>query len=131
DGIWRMALDGQISHPLSGFNYPASITSGPDGKLWFTGSYQNEVGSLAIDGRKALFHLASGCDPQQITAGPRWLWVACGSAHTIYRVSTRGGRTAFAVPSDFATLGGIVQAPDRSVWFTATGKPLLGQLVLG
>ena len=89
------------------------------------------MGSLTTAGQKTLFHLATGCDPQQITAGPRSLWVACGSAHTIYRVSTRGGRTAFAVPSDFATLGGIVQAPDRSVWFTATGNPLLGQLVLG
>jgi virginiamycin B lyase len=130
DGIYRMGLDGQLSHPLSGFNYPASITSGPDGKLWFIGIYQDEVGSLTTDGQKQLFHLGSGCSPEQISAGPRVLWVACGSAHTIYRVSTKGVRTAFAIPSDFSTLSGIVQAPDRSVWFTAPGDALLGRLVL-
>src|SRR5207302_4323922 len=70
DGIWRMALDGQVSHVLSGFNYPASITAGPDGKLWFTGSYQDEVASLTTDGQKQLLPLPAGCDPPPITAGP-------------------------------------------------------------
>jgi virginiamycin B lyase len=131
DGISRLSLNGKVSHVWSGLNYPSAIVTGPDGKLWFTGVYQDEVVSLTTGGTARLFTLQNNCAPEHISAGTRSLWVTCSNAHLIYRVSTRGRRTAFPVSSDFATLGGIVQAADGAVWFTDPANPLLGHLVTG
>lgn len=131
DGIARMSMSGQVTEPWRGLNYPSALTTGPDGKLWFTGVYQDEVGSLTTSGQARLFPLGDyNCSPEAIASGDGSLWVPCSGESRIYRVSTQGTLKSFAVPSDFSDLGGIVQAPDGSIWFTDLAHPLLGQLLL-
>lgn len=65
DSIGRITLDGTISEfETPDTQHPISITSGPDGALWFTGglpreySFQSYIGRITRDG--AVGRLAVG-----------------------------------------------------------------------
>lgn len=104
-------------------SYPAEITVGPDGRIWFT-----EAGTPARIGRFApstgVFrefntpHPDSG--PYGITSGPDGnLWFTDYNYDTVVRLTTTGTMTPFSVPTDCRPAI-ITSGPDGNLWFTCT-----------
>jgi sugar lactone lactonase YvrE len=99
--------------------YPAGITAGPHGKLWFTERYGNRIGRITPQGHIKEFPLPSTDQPRRIVAGPRRdLWFT--TAETVGRITLHGVPTIFTQgigrPQDIA-LGA-----DGALWFTNIGE---------
>src|SRR5262245_38182118 len=57
--------------PLSANSRPTSITTGPDGNLWFTEGIGNQIGRITSAGAVTEFAIpTAGSQPLSITAGP-------------------------------------------------------------
>lgn len=77
-------------YKISTFNSePVGITSGPDGNIWFTESYGNNIGTITTNGQiteYALPHAES--EPENITAGPDSnLWFTEYTGNKIGRIT--------------------------------------------
>src|SRR6266496_6023730 len=48
---------------------PHGITAGPDGNLWFTEYYGNQIGRITTSGTITEFPLPTGIAPYEITTG--------------------------------------------------------------
>src|SRR4051812_34168350 len=98
---------------------PLSITTGPDGALWFTEIDNNKIGRIATDGALTEFSLPSaGSGPFGITTGPDGaLWFT--ETNKIGRITTSGSITEYSGVFD---AGGIVTGSDGALWFTE-GQP--------
>jgi streptogramin lyase len=104
---------------------PGSITTGPDGNIWFTEANLDRIGRMSPDGRNAVeFPFPSGSVPAVIINGPgNYLWVmenanAGGTRQPgIARVTTSGVITEHLLPRG-ANLVGIAPGPDGNIWFT-------------
>jgi virginiamycin B lyase len=99
---------------------PESITTGPDGALWFTERNAAKVGRITTSGRITEFPLPAGSLPRGITRGPDGaLWVTLFGTGQVARVTTSGQVTVF---TQGLTPGGqhlgIALGPDRAVWLT-------------
>jgi len=121
-----------------------SITTGPDGALWFTG-VPGEVGRITTAGVVTEFAVPAipppaGSAPgtagtqatlQSITTGPDGALWFTGVPGEVGRITTSGVVTEFAVPaipppagsspgtaSTPATLQAITTGPDGALWFT-------------
>jgi hypothetical protein len=104
-----------------------AITTGPDGNLWFTVPYSDEVGRLTPSGHATLFRIATNCYPGEIGPGAGVLWVTCQNLSLVYRISTNGAITPITVPHN-GNLGGIAQAPNGAMWFTDLAHGLLARI---
>jgi virginiamycin B lyase len=106
----------QLPNDSSG---PTGIAAGPDGKLWFTESNANKIGSITIGGTIQEFAIPGTA--QAITTGPDGdLWFTeqgkvgritpSGTSLTEFTLS---GNTGF----DFAaSVNSITASPDGNVW---------------
>jgi hypothetical protein len=100
-------------------SYPAGITAGPDGALWFTEYYGNKIGSITTSGVIAEYPVpTSSCYPLGIAAGPDGaLWFAESGADQIGRIVTSGLITEYPVPGQ--GLGpGFIAGGTTGLWFT-------------
>jgi virginiamycin B lyase len=93
-----------------------SITSGPDGALWFSNSNTKQIGRITTAGMITLYATINA--PLNITSGPdAALWFTEHDAHQIGRISTAGAITEYSIPCcgapEFITTG-----PDGALWFT-------------
>jgi streptogramin lyase len=110
--------------PVSGpYPVPDSITSGPDGNLWFTEQCgfahlcEGKICRITPAGVITEFS-AEGMWPGGIAAGPDGnLWFTMGSL--IGRISPTGDVTRFPL-SKLSAGPGIVAGPDGSLWFTGS-----------
>jgi streptogramin lyase len=71
--IDRITVNGQFTEfPLPDASQAAtSITLGPDGNLWFTEPFANQIGMMTPDGQLTEYAIpTSNSNPQLITAGP-------------------------------------------------------------
>src|SRR5205823_7225223 len=125
DGVGRISASGVVSSIYHGLNYPAGITTGPDGNLWFTGFYQGVVGRLTPHGKATLFHVNDQCSPEGIAASAKALWLTCYYTNDLYRVSTSGTVRAFPIPS---LAYGIVRGDDGAMWFTEGSTDRIGRI---
>jgi virginiamycin B lyase len=75
-----------------------SITTGPDGNLWFTDTGTNAIGRMTPGGAVTTFAIPTpGSIPYRISAGPDGaLWFVEGAGNKIGRVSVAG---AVVVPT--------------------------------
>jgi streptogramin lyase len=128
---------------------PGSITTGPDGALWFTDNAG--IGRITTDGTVTQFPLTTpGAIPSNITSGPGGaLWFTQlgatdangNSSWSIGEIATTGAITVYplaAVSNDasWEPVGGITEGPDGNLWFTenlpgphgATSKPVIGRI---
>jgi virginiamycin B lyase len=110
------------------YSFPGSITTGPDGALWFTES--GKIGRITTAGALKEFALPNGHSGTSITNGPDGaLWFTEPSASAIGRITTAGVVTEIVVPGA-CRVGyscpiqpkpqGIVAGSDGALWFTET-----------
>jgi streptogramin lyase len=94
-----------VHGPAYGCN-PTTITSGPDGNLWFTEAAGNKIGRITPAGRIQEFSLPTtcndsmGCSPTGITAGPDGnLWFTEATGNRIGRITPTGSIQEFPLPT--------------------------------
>jgi virginiamycin B lyase len=108
------------------YTWPGSITTGPDGALWFTET--GKIGRITTTGTVREYALPSGRSGANITPGPDGaLWFTEPASSRIGRITTSGVITEFTVPG-ICTAGygcptipkpqSIVAGPDGALWFT-------------
>ena len=118
--IGRITTDRSITEfPLPSPNSaPRSLTSGPDGALWFT--LDHKIGRITTDGSITEFPLPTpGHYPGAITAGPDGaLWFTLRSPNKIGRITRAGTITEFSLPTDDYYPIDITAGPDGALWFT-------------
>ncbi len=104
-----------------GIYYPAIITAGSDGALWFTNGGENKntsIGRITTSGAVSFYNLPDGVGASGITAGPDGaLWFTGGNSNQamIGRITTSGVVTTYDIPSGSA--GPITPGPDGALWF--------------
>jgi streptogramin lyase len=136
DSINRITPDGKvIRRPLRGSrNYPASLTIGADGTIWFGvsrwGSAPEEVGRITTAGSLAQYPIPDGL-PFSIAVGPEGrLWFQSSFGGWNYRalnsigIGGRTGRPICADPTCSLAPSDLVAAADSSFWY-ALARPNL------
>jgi streptogramin lyase len=101
----------------------SSITSGPEGDLWFVGG--KTVERMTTAGVVTAEYAIEG-SAGQITTGPEGnLWVADGGEKGVARVTPQGEVTYYATkgegPAKLEGPSGITVGPDKQIWYSARG----------
>jgi len=118
-------------------NYmPTSITTGPDGALWYTTNRNNLIGRTTTAGVTTLYPLPYLWDGEWgnggITAGSDGaLWFIANSGLAIGRITTSGSVSTFPLPSGVGLASAVTSGPDGAMWFTTNnnaGPNAIGQL---
>ena len=132
--IARVTPQGSITNflmppPHAGLR-PSSITTGPDGNLWFAG---DGIGRIGVDGKIRVFEAAVPGELDGIATGPDGnIWFgSAGPAPldgAIGRITTRGLVSTFGVPYGSR---GVAAGPDGSIWFTEWAGHAIGSIVPG
>jgi streptogramin lyase len=104
---------------------PISITTGPDGALWFTEYIRGKIGRITNAGVITEFPLPNGNSPYSITTGPDGaLWFTINGGG-IGRISTAGVITEFL---SSGSTWGITTGPDGALWFTENQIYKIGRI---
>lgn len=103
---------------LSGATWPEYLTSGPDGDIWFTELYADQIARLAPDGTVTNFPLAQyRVDAEGITEGPDGnIWFSEPGAEGIGRMTPSGVVKSFALAGS-PDPRGVTIGPDGNLWF--------------
>jgi virginiamycin B lyase len=113
-------------------NCPSAITTGPDGALWFTKYYTNEVGRITTSGVITTYSAPggpNGSGPLSITAGSDGaLWFTESIQNNIGRITTAGVLTVFAIPTPSSGTGSITAGPDGALWFAEENVNKIGRI---
>jgi streptogramin lyase len=100
--------------------YPARITAGPDGNLWFTEVHK--IAKITTRGTITEYPLLTAdAHPLSIAAGPDGnLWFTDSDADKIGKITAQGKVTEYpAIPTEGAF--SIAAGRDRNLWFTELG----------
>jgi virginiamycin B lyase len=142
--IGRITTAGVVTDYNVGDGFPISITSGPDGAVWFLvvdSSNGFGIGRMATDGTRSLYKTAAASFAiQAITTGPDGaLWFTEDSGN-IGRFTTAGSLTEYALTTPAAYATNIITGPDGALWFTektgvqngtVSGNGAIGRITLG
>jgi virginiamycin B lyase len=115
-------------------SFPAMITAGPDGALWFTETQGNQIGRITATGVVTEYPVPTpSSHPYGITAGPDGaLWFAEGGDGSISgkigRITTAGVITEYGVPTANSGPLGITAGPDGALWFTEKDGNNIGRI---
>ncbi len=113
---------GLTTYPSTGIFAPASITTGPDGALWFTNGGNGTIGRITTDGVISNYsgpgiHTSDALEGG-ITTGPDGaLWLTNGGSNgsaSIGRITTAGTVTTFS--NNVYDPQAITTGPDGNVW---------------
>jgi streptogramin lyase len=112
--------------------FPAGITSGPDGNLWFTEDASSKIGRVTTGGVFTEFAIPSGSGgPVNIVTGPdNNLWFTegdVGSTSQIGRITPASGIITQFVTGNVDTQG-IAAGPDGNLWYTEIGANKIGRI---
>jgi len=109
---------------------PIAITSGPDGALWFTEFFTNQIGRVTTQGAFTEFPIRTAASgPTGITTGTDGaLWFIESAANQIGRISIAGVVTEFALPTPQSGANAITTGPDGAVWFTENLANKIGRI---
>lgn len=101
-------------------SYATDIAAGPDGNLWFTAQYQDQIGRITPSGEITEFTIpTANSDPYGITAGPDGnLWFTESNRNKIGRITPSGAITEFTIPTASSEPYEITAGPDGNLWFT-------------
>jgi virginiamycin B lyase len=113
---------------------PASITTGPDGALWFAESGADKIGRIVMNGAITEFPLPGinkiHADPEGISPGADGgIWFGEVLAYNVGRIDARShGITEFPLPGGGGTIvfSAIALGPDGALWFPLPG--LIGRM---
>jgi virginiamycin B lyase len=103
---------------------PASITTGPDGALWFTTYDSNLIGRTTTAGVTTFYPVPTKWNGVVwgnggITSGSDGaLWFIANSGLDIGRITTSGSASIFPLPSGIGLAQEITSGPDGALWFT-------------
>ena len=103
---------------------PTSITSGPDGNLWFTEAGADRIGRVTPTGVVTEFSIgiSTGAQPVGITSGPDGnVWFTEFAGNRIGRITPSGVVTEFSAGIHGTGLHGITAGADGNLWFTESG----------
>lgn len=120
--IGRITPEGAIvMYPLPpGGGWPASMTVGPDGNIWFDEYIPPQFGRITPSGAITEFqspHMSGGSAPSQLVNGPDGnLWFTDVNPTRVGRITRSGVITEFPVPTANTVLGPIVVGPDGNLW---------------
>jgi streptogramin lyase len=121
DGLTSKNFIGFFTDPSNAL--PESITTGPDGNLWFTDSFA-QLGRLTPTGVITLF---PGAYPGPIAPGPGGtLWFESPGNNQICKSSTAGVIKCFTIASD-GYFGQVAKGPDGNEWYTAIHSATIGK----
>ena len=117
---------------------PAGITAGPDGNLWFTEFFGNNIGKITPAGEITEFTIPTGAPglgttsgASSVAAGPDGnLWFTEFSGNKIGQITPAGIITEFDVPTAGSSPSGIATGPDGRVWFTEYYGNKIGRITL-
>jgi len=102
--------------------FPNSITSGPDGNLWFTESAANKIGRISPQSPHTIteFPLATtNAGPFDIVAGPDGnLWFTEYLVSRIGRISPQTPDAISEFSTGYGVPFGITTGPDGALWYT-------------
>ncbi|WP_197704790.1 virginiamycin B lyase family protein [Mycobacteroides stephanolepidis] len=118
-------------HGIGVLRGPATITTGPDGNLWFTQLLGNRIGRITPDGNITEFRsgLSRFSGPDRITTGPDGnLWFTQLLGNRIGRITPDGHITEFGGLSAYSGPFGIAAGPDGNLWFTQTFGNKIGRI---
>jgi streptogramin lyase len=111
---------------------PQSITTGPDGNLWFTEKAGNKIGRVAPGGSVREFTIpTANSAPTGITVGSDgavWFTESAPTASKIGRITAGGSIREFTPPTAGSEPHDIAAAPDGSLWFTQRAAGTVGRL---
>jgi len=120
--------DAQITASITEFSLPTpkagplDIAAGPDGNLWFTEAFVNQIGRITTRGVITEYPLPAGGSPVAISQGPDGnIWFTDRGVNSIGRILTHDPHTVslFPVPpSPNMVLYFITDGPDGNMWFT-------------
>ena len=116
----RITTNGVISEFGGGLHSPRSITSGPDGNVWFTLSFTPQLGRITPSGEITFFPAPN--NPELLARGP-WRYppfqrVRCEQNH---HFSTTDGTVIESDEFRFAQPTGIVAGFKHDAWFLGFG----------
>jgi virginiamycin B lyase len=135
--VGRITTDGHVTtFPIPGaenFHSPSGLTVGPDGALWMTEPYGNEVVQMTTTGhvREFITGISPGASPLNITTGPDGnLWFTEPGINSVARLNpTTGDVTEFTVGiQPNAALDAITAGPDGALWFTEDGNHIANRI---
>lgn len=135
DRIGKMTIAGDVTYYSDPSLYnPGGIVSGPDGNLWFT--EQDRVGKITTSGAMTFYDLdvslSSPLLGSGITVGADAnLWVGGYTQNCIYKVTTAGAYTSYAVPTVGGRPARLTLGPDGNVWFTEQTGNKIGKITTG
>jgi virginiamycin B lyase len=114
----RIAIT-QYEVPTAG-SYPARITTGPDGALWFTEQTGNNIGRITVEGSFTEYPIPTpNSAPEAIVLGPDGaLWFTEQFGNKIGRVTTGGIFTEYPIPVPRGRPFALVVGSDHALWFT-------------
>jgi streptogramin lyase len=117
---------------------PEGIAAGPDGALWFSERYTDQIGRVTRRGRFTIYSLSSTTNMSaDITAGPDGaLWftfpnnVPPNTTGQIGRITPAGNTSFYPIPwtSDPEA---ITTGPDGNLWFTDHLAAAIGKVTPG
>jgi virginiamycin B lyase len=109
----------------------SSITTGPDGALWYTNNGDSTIGRITVSGVAKAFTSTKIFKPIGITTGPDGaLWFTNFTTRgSIGRITTSGTVTTYTRPAMDGPAS-ITVGPDKALWFTGLFGPV-GRITTG
>ncbi|WUH64070.1 hypothetical protein OHR86_32890 [Streptomyces sp. NBC_00441] len=112
-----------VSGPEAG---PYTLTTGPDGALWFTLVHRGRL----VPGERPTDHrLDPDSGPTVITAGPDGaLWFTLNQGNALGRIGMDGAVALHPLPTEAAGPVGIAAGRDGALWFTEIAAGQIGRI---
>jgi len=115
-------IEYKVPTGLNGVSFPMSITTGPDGNLWYTDSDGVQVVRVTTSGVFTVYPMPAKTPsdkPDSITTGPDGnLWFTTGPGNSIDKLTTGGTLTEYPLPNLQSGPDGITVGPDGNLWIT-------------
>ena len=119
--IARVSTAGTITeYATPDNNNTGFITVGPDGALWFSGTYSNNIGRMTTAGAFTLFPVPTPDSlPTGIASGSDGnIWFTENYGNKIGRMTTTGVVTEYPLSITNSSPNVIAPGPDGALWFT-------------
>ena len=131
NGIGRVTTGGQVTVFQVPDASPDNLTRGPDGRIWFTDTFDNTVSRMSTSGQVSSYLFPSpDARPGGMTMGSDGnLWVTENSRENLARITPGGVITEFPLDT-FTSPGDITTGPDGHLWFCTFFRDI-GRVTLG
>src|SRR2546427_643902 len=128
-------IEYKVPTGLNGVSYPMSITTGPDGNLWYTDSDGVQVVRVTTSGVFTVYPMPAKTPsdkPDSITTGPDGnLWFTTGPGNSIDKLTTAGTLTEYPLPNLQSGPDGITVGPDGNLWITEFDGDMIAKVTTG